>query len=209
MFPSALLLDALAAFQRRFPAMPTRLHMARLGGTAKLVLDGVCSAGVMLAFTADPATLTCLPLLDVPLAMVVAPAHPLAAIGGALSAEILRGHVQLVLTDGAGLTANRDFGVQATRTWRITDLGVKHALLRRGLGFGSMPRHMIEADLASGDLVEITLRDWDGDMSPPVLPITAAFRLGQPVGPATRWLIDRLALVPQGGEAEPVQSALS
>ena len=54
--------------------------------------------------------------------------------------EFLREHVQLVLTDPSGLSAGQDFGVHALRTWRLGDLGAKHALLLAHLNVAdSMP----------------------------------------------------------------------
>ena len=69
---------------------------------------------------------------------------------GPLGQEVLREHVQLVLTDRSALTAGRDFGVTAVRTWRIADLGAKHAMLLAALGWGSMPLHMVRSDLRRG-----------------------------------------------------------
>jgi hypothetical protein len=50
--------------------------------------------------------------------------------------------------------------------------------------------HVIEADLASGALVEIT-----AESSPPegyVIAMSAIYRTDSPPGPAGRWFIDRL-----------------
>ena len=44
-------------------------------------------------------------------------------------------------------------------SWRLADLGAKHAFLRAGLGWGAMPVGVIEADLANGSLVKIKLED--------------------------------------------------
>jgi hypothetical protein len=45
-----------------------------------------------------------------------------------------RNQTKLVLTDRSPLTEGRDFGVIVTRSWRLADLGAKHALLLAGLG---------------------------------------------------------------------------
>jgi len=58
------------------------------------------------------------------------------------------------------------------------------------LGFGSMPLHTIEAELASGALIEIT-----SDQAPPgghVIDMLAIYRNDSPPGPAGRWFIERL-----------------
>ena len=37
-------------------------------------------------------------------------------------------------------------------TWRLADLYAKHSFLLSGLGWGSMPLHAVERDLAEGRL---------------------------------------------------------
>jgi hypothetical protein len=53
-----------------------------------------------------------------------------------------------------------------------------------------MPLHMIEVDLATGALVQIT-----AESTPPegyVIAISVVYRTDSPPGPAGRWFIDRL-----------------
>jgi DNA-binding transcriptional LysR family regulator len=102
-------------------------------------------------------------------------------------------YIQLVLTDRSDLSTGREFGVMSTTTWRIADLGAKHAFLRAGLGWGSMPLNVVEADIAAGALVALSFED-----GPPsggfVMPLSAVYPTAGPPGPAGRWLIDRLKL---------------
>jgi DNA-binding transcriptional LysR family regulator len=61
------------------------------------------------------------------------------------------------------LACNRqDFGIFADQTWRLGDLGAKHALLLAGIGWGKMPAAMVRADLQSGRVVRLDLPDWRG-----------------------------------------------
>ena len=70
----------------------------------------------------------------------MAPEHPLAALPAPILRSVAAEHVQLVLTDRSSLTAGRNFGVMAAQTWRLGDLGAKHAFLRAGLGWGFIAR---------------------------------------------------------------------
>ena len=129
-------------------------------------------------------------LAGVPSAIVAAPEHPLAKARRALTRAEINKHVQLVLTDRSTLTAGREFGVMSQHVWRLADLGAKHAFLRAGLGWGSMPLHMVEQDLADGTLVRLSLR------AHPLLgtafSMHAIWLKDQPPGPAGRWFVDRL-----------------
>ena len=94
-----------------------------------------------------------------------------------------------MLTDRSKVTDGQSFGIHATRTWKVADLGAKHRLLLAGLGWGSMPMHLIEDDLQSGRLVPVQLAD------------RRTFRYGLSLirradrasGPAAQWLIDYLS----------------
>jgi len=96
---------------------------------------------------------------------------------------------QLVLTDRSPFTRGRDFSVLSSRTWRLADLGAKHALLREGIGWGSMPLPMIEPDLVDGTLVRLALPDQQGiDYM-----FDAIYRTDTPPGPAGSWLLQHVA----------------
>lgn len=123
---------------------------------------------------------------SVPLIPVAAPQHPLAQ-AKSLRPGIGRDHVQLVLTDRSPLTEGREFAVVSPHTWRLADLGAKLALLREGIGWGNMPRPMIEADLAAGTLVELKMPDNTGiDYR-----LSSIYRSDTPPGPVAAWSLER------------------
>lgn len=190
MYPIAKLTEAVQAFHREFPSTPLRLYVEALGAVVQPLLDGQCRIAVIGSFPEVPAACASEYLLGVHAATVVAPGHPLARTEGTVMQAEAGRHVQLVLTDRSSLTRGRDFGVLSPRVWRLADLGAKHAFLRAGLGWGNMPLHMVEQDLASGALVRIELE------THPVLgsgfSMHAIFMKDQPPGPAGRWFIERL-----------------
>ena len=91
--------------------------------------------------------------------MVAARDHPLAKYEGTIPKSELAKHVQLVLTDRSSLSKGREFGVMSPSTWRLADLFAKHAFLLNGLGWGGMPMHVVQDDLAAGRLVELQIED--------------------------------------------------
>ena len=189
MLPTALLVNALKTFQVQFPTVPIRLHVEALGAVSQMVLDGVADLGVSGPLPVEAGGLKCIPLRGVDLVPVAAPDHPLASktkvpIGGT------REHVQLVLTDRSALTAGRDFGVFAVETWRLADLGAKHALLLAGVGWGNMPEPMVREDIERGRLVILDLQDWRGGS----FPLQLIYKSHAPPGPAGRWLIRKMTL---------------
>jgi DNA-binding transcriptional LysR family regulator len=129
-------------------------------------------------------------LLSLRWAFVASQAHPLASLKGPIAAHVLAQHRQLVLTDRSELSRGKDFGVFSANTWRLADLGAKHAFLRAGLGWGGMPTWVIERDLADQSLVKIEIEDVPDRTL--VMTMSAVFRTDKPPGPAGRWLIERL-----------------
>ena len=96
--------------------------------------------------------------------------------------------MQLVLTDASDITAGRDHGVLSSRTWRLADLGTKKAVLLAGIGWGTMPRHMVEDASADGRLRVIEPDGFDELTAHLVL--GAAYLSERSLGPAGRWMLE-------------------
>ena len=189
-FPTAIVAATAKAFASRFPLTPLRLFVEGLGAAYQPVLDGRCSLGILATLPLTFPSLVSEPLGEVPLISVAAPGHPLAKFGRRIPKRELRKHVQLVLTDRSDLMAGRDYGVVSPSTWRLADLSTKYAFLKDEVGWGGMPLHMVENDIASGTLVVLDVDDMPrgGFM----LTMSAYHQASEPPGPAGRWFIDHL-----------------
>jgi DNA-binding transcriptional LysR family regulator len=197
MFPMARLTAAVTAFHEAFPLTPLRVYAETLGAVMQAVLDERCTVGISGELASAPPLFTEEPLLKVPLIHVTSPKHPLAALGRPVPASELRKHIQLVLTDRSTMSKGQDLGVLSDRTWRLADIGAKHAFLRAGLGWGGMPVDLVESDLAQGTLVRIVPADAPSGF---VIAMSAVYRTAAPPGIAGRWFVDHLK---QGLEREP------
>lgn len=149
------------------------------GGRADLGVSGP-------VVVSDPA-LERMAIGAVRLVPVAAPSHPLARMAE-IAPGASRQHLQLVLTDRSPLTEGRDFSVSASRTWRLADLGAKHALLLEGIGWGNMPLHDVSDDLAAGKLVRLPVPEEPGL----AYRLNAQWRKDCPPGPARRWMLEAL-----------------
>jgi DNA-binding transcriptional LysR family regulator len=186
MLPAELLGVVLRAFQVQFPTVALRLHVEALGAVAALVLDGRADLGIAGPVAAQIEGLERCVAGFVPLVPVAAPDHPLTR-AEKLQPGAAREHVQLVLTDRSLLTRDQDFAVTSPHTWRLADLGAKHALLREGIGWGNMPLPMVEPDLVAGTLVRLQMPDSPGGL----YRFSAIHRSDTPPGPAATWLMQR------------------
>lgn len=187
MCPLDTLAGVLHDFQLAFPTVELRLYVEGLGGVAQLMLDGRAELAVAGQLVEGQPLLEFVRLGDVLLIPVAAPFHPLARMGQ-IAPGAVRRYRQLVLTDRSPLTSGRDFGVLGNRTWRLGDLGAKHALLLEGVGWGNMPQHMVANDLAAGRLVALDVPEGRGT----AYALSAAWRKDCPPGPARTWMLEAL-----------------
>lgn len=183
--PSPVLVRVLKAFEAQFPTVMLRLYIGSLG----LILDQVVDGQADIGFGGTLSEAADVHLLRIGMYSIVpaaAPDHPLALLPRPVPLEDVREYTQLVVTDQSERTKGRDFGVFAYRTWRLTDVYTKHALMREGLGWGGLPRWLIADDLASGRLVELDLEPYGEARAP----LYAMHRADRSPRPAAAWLID-------------------
>ncbi|MCM0000723.1 MAG: LysR family transcriptional regulator [Erythrobacter sp.] len=184
MVPGDVTAHVLGEFRRIFPTCALTLRIEGLGAVAACVIDGGSDLAIGGPVIGDHPALERQAVGDIELVPVAAPAHPLAQ-RGIMPGESRR-HLQLVLTDRSPLTEGREFSVLSPLTWRLGDLGAKHALLKEGLGWGNMPRGMVAGDIARGALVELDLPEKPGDH----YRLSALWRRDTRLGPAASWLVD-------------------
>lgn len=188
-YPMASIAAAAKAFVERFPLTPLRIFVEGMGAAYQPVLDERCSLGILISLPVEFPSLVSERLDEIPMFMVAAPGHPLARLRGRIPQRELAKHIQLVLTDRSDLMAGKDYGVFSPSTWRLADLSTKHAFLKDGVGWGSMPRHIVESDITEGRLVHLDAhRDF-------TLVMNAVYRASAPPGPAGRWFTDRLRAI--------------
>ncbi|MFM5932219.1 MAG: LysR family transcriptional regulator [Novosphingobium sp.] len=188
MYPTADIAGILREFEQIFPTVELRLHVEALGAIAALVLDGRATLGIGGPVIVEDPALERMAIGAVDLVPVAAPSHALARMDS-IAPGVSRKYRQLVLTDRSPLTEGRDFSVLSPRTWRLADLGAKHALLLEGIGWGNMPRHAIADDLAVGRLVRLTIPEAP-DMA---YGFNAQWRKDCRPGPARVWMLQALA----------------
>jgi DNA-binding transcriptional LysR family regulator len=189
-----------AAFQKEFPATLLRFDMES-SAVIEPVLDGRCAIGIVGSWALAPPQLTHEPLLTISAHTVVAAKHPLATHRGKIPLTTLAEYIRITHIDLSDISGGYETLLQVPRVWRLSHLGAKLAFLRAGFGFGGMPLHAIEADLASGALVEITTDD-----APPggrLIEMWAVYRTDTPPGPAGRWFIERLKQAPPAQQMPP------
>lgn len=198
MLPARRLGEVARAFASAYPTVTLRLYVETLGAVPALVLQRIAVLGVSGPLSVPPEGLDMVSAGAVQMAPVAAPTHPLAKLT-TIPPGSARHHIQLVLTDRSPMTEGRDFSVLSPRTWRLADLGAKHALLREGVGWGNMPLWLIETDLADGKLVRLDMPEQPGGK----YRLGCVWRRDAPPGPAASWLMRQFVDQPVCSEDLP------
>jgi DNA-binding transcriptional LysR family regulator len=199
MFPMAALAPVLEAFRGTFPTVALRLHVAGSTAIPRLVLEGRSRLGICAAPSSAVDGLRREPLEPVEFLPVAAAGHPLALAAQPVPTEVLREHLQLVFGEHQG--NGRHYAVIGTRIWQVADLAAKHTLLLAGLGWGNMPRHVVEADIDAGRLVRLWPAEWTAGQN--LLPMHLVHRADDALGQAAGWLADRLGAGDEIPAGEP------
>lgn len=174
------------------PKPPTRIRLLRetLSGTWEALVSGRADLAIGVADQPiSAAGIESAPLGEMPFVFVVAPSHPLAAVAGPITDELLRPHRMVALADSARQMTPMTVGLLPGQdVLTMPSMAFKIEAQLRGLGCGYLPEPLIRQAVTAGQLV-VKAR------SPERRPATLSYAwcVGQrETGPALRWWLDRL-----------------
>ena len=161
-FPRANLTDGLCTLQAEFPTAAINLRITTMQEGERLVMEKVCALAVTVENVpqVNPDAIERQWLCEAEMVTLCAPSHPLASMPKPIAMDEFGRHIQIVVTDNQPQAEKTQQGVAGKRQWVVNDLGAKRDLLKAGLGWGHMPRHLVDEDLASGKLIELERRAW-------------------------------------------------
>lgn len=94
---------------------------------------------------------------DVELVAVAAAAHALAHRAGPISTATLARHLRVEIRDRDGQTVPA--APVGGKAWHLSTVDAVLGVVREGLGYSWLPRHVIADDLARGDLIALPLAE--------------------------------------------------
>jgi DNA-binding transcriptional LysR family regulator len=177
--PLPEMLGLLRRFFESCPATQLHLHFEAISGPWERLFEGEADLILHHIDKADP-RLEFLDLFGVEIVPVVASNFLHFPITREITPEQMRDYVQCVIRDTARRPGPRDyFLIEGARTWTVSDQLMKRELILQGMGWGHMPRYLIEEDLRAGRLLAITGRHFKGGKAE----LVAARRRDSPHGP--------------------------
>ncbi len=104
----------------------------------------------------------------------IAPGHP-------ISQGALRNQPHILITDSGSVAPfPHRHVIPGGQTWYVNDYHMKKTLLMAGMGWARMPRHMIEAELDSGELQLLDISNYPSRLLNPIYLIRLKDRLHSP-----------------------------
>ncbi len=200
LFPLAQISAALEAMRSRYPSVAIRLAVEPLGGPLAALLEQRAALAVMVGEGFRDPRVALQALSSTEVVAVVSAHHPLASRrrGPPLELADLADHLQIVQSDPTPLSAGRDFGVLSPQTCRVNTQDTKYALILSGLGWGRLPRWLVERDLREGRLVRVATTSLGRDARV-LYEAYLAHRVDQPLGPAAQAFREALGRIAAQG----------
>ena len=187
LFPESAVGEVFADFAAHFPHVELELMFPNMEDVGRIVLDGKADLGVMWRQEVLPPELAFLTIGWVPLQLVCGRDHPLAQ--GPVSWEELKRHRQIMVAARSEGPEKQRLRV-ASDVWWVESHWVILQILRKNVGWALIPRHIIDESPLAPDLATPAL-EFDKGGHPVALEMV--WRKQRPVGPAAKWLRNRLA----------------
>lgn len=182
--PRPYVLGLLSRFFADCPATRLDLHFEAVSGPQERLYDGDADL-ILHRVDKNDASLEWVDLAKVPFVPVVAPGFLREPVPRALKPAQLRDYTQCVMRDTARHSPAQDyFTVAGARQCTVADQLMKKEIIVQGMGWGHMPRFLIEDELHDGSLLSIANRHLPGSIEE----LVAARRTDRAQGPVSNRL---------------------
>ncbi|MFC5473868.1 LysR family transcriptional regulator [Paraherbaspirillum soli] len=186
--PRPQVLGMLGRFFSQCPNTRLHLHFEAVAGPQERLFDGEADLILHRIDKSDP-RLEWLDLCKVPFIPVVAPGFLPERSRHAITPDQMRAFTQCVMRDTARHSPQHDFFViEGAPQCVVADQGMKKEIILQCLGWGHMPRFLIEEELRDGRLRSIAGRYLPGGTEE----LVAARRSDRPHGPVSNRLWDHI-----------------
>lgn len=199
----SMVAPALSAFHAKFPMVQLKIISVRPQDASRQLQEHDADLGLFMLAPKPQTDLESLLVAEMDFLAVAAPDHPLAKLPPHFPKEAMRDHLQIVVSNPKAPDDATIYGVVGVNQWRVSEVRLRYDLIKQGVGWGSMPRPMVEADLARGDLVVLQPAQWDSSNIMPRFKTVVAKHKDRALGPAGTFLMAAMAGELPGEGSEP------
>lgn len=154
--PIETLLEPMKEVGDRFPATHIRVYSDMMGGPLSRLMSGEADLIIASLEGVPIDEVDAAPVAKVTIHPVCAATHHLASITGVRSIAEMQTELQVVVADtvGGDFEQSRDLTPGGQR-WTVSDFMTKKLVLLSGIGWGGLPTHLIDCELADGRLAKL------------------------------------------------------
>ncbi|HEV2673036.1 MAG TPA: LysR family transcriptional regulator [Aliidongia sp.] len=186
--PRPQVLGMLGRFFARCPATRLHLHLEAVGGPWERLFDDEADL-ILHWIDKSDSRVEWLDLCKVPFIPVVAPGFLPETVKRPVTPDQMREFTQCIIRDTARHLTQQDyFMIEGAPQCMVADQNMKKEIIVQGLGWGHMPRFLIEQEMRDGRLQSIASRHLPGQTQE----LVVARRRDRPHGPIANRLWDHI-----------------
>jgi DNA-binding transcriptional LysR family regulator len=188
--PVAPLLQQISAFNQLDKQVAITISEEVLGGTWDALIAERCDLALGASGDLPKGIFEYRPMGEVEFVFAVAREHPLGFHKGAIDAAAIAAFPTIVIADSSLSSPGRSSGLLESRQIiRVPNVTAKIQAQVLGVGVGFLPKHLIHAEIARGDLVIL-----DCSVPRPNIPLYMAWRKNNS-GKALHWFLEHCTTI--------------
>ncbi|TDF37441.1 LysR family transcriptional regulator [Alteromonadaceae bacterium M269] len=156
--PIKNVLEVIGDTNQQYPDTKIKLKTEMMGGAVERLLDGQADIIIASNDGVPFEQVDSFPFTTTVITPVAHREYELASMGSNVSSEQMENFVQVVVTGTSSekYEQSRDI-IQASQQWTVSDFATKREIILAQMGWGGLPKHLVQEDLDRGDLVELNL----------------------------------------------------
>lgn len=152
------ILNLLGHIGRTYPSTQIRVAAEMMGGPLARLVEGEAEMMIAGLHGVPIDQVETVPVGSVTIRPVAHPDFPAAQLTGIRSRREMQAYIQVIVsgTGGQDFEQSRDL-LSGGQRWTVSDFETKKSVIKAGLGWGGIPEHLMETELAKGDLVPLNI----------------------------------------------------
>ena len=181
--PVARIISTIRQCKEEFPA--TRLEVYSENGLGPLdLLENGQASILIIPWVNNIDNLESMPFMKMRFISVIAADSPVLQEYDVVPKAVMKGYPQVIISGRKSSKAS--YGVlEGGDQWRVNDFQTKKEIIMQGMGWGSLPEHLIKEELAQGLLAPVKV---EGEPDVPNIDLRVVRKEGEPVGPVAQRL---------------------
>ena len=176
--PVSPILNTIRQCKTEFPRTRLEIYSENGMGPLDLLEDGQATL-LIIPWIRNIETLESMHFMNMRFISDISAQSPLLMEYEEVPKSVIKKHPQVIISGRK--SSNTTYGVlEGGDQWRVNDFLTKKELIVQGMGWGSLPEHLIEKELEQGILAPLRV---EGDIETPTIEFRIARLDSEPVGP--------------------------